>query len=80
MVQRALRSAIVQMAPVRRILANNYRGGPLDCVGGNPNDLTADSKGGAYFSQGAVYYAAPKRHHHAVRREHSTQRGHFERR
>ncbi len=59
MVQRALRSAIVQMAPVRRILANNYRGGPLDCVGGNPNDLTADSKGGAYFSQGAVYYAAP---------------------
>ncbi len=58
-VQRALRSAIVQLAPVRRVLADGYQGDVLDCVGGNPNDLTADSKGGAYFTQGGVYYADP---------------------
>jgi gluconolactonase len=58
-VQRALRSTITQLAPVRRVLADRINGDPLDCLGGNPNDLTADSKGGAYFTQGGVYYAAP---------------------
>ena len=58
-VQRALRSAIFQLAPVRRILADRYQGDVLDCIGGNPNDLTADSKGGAYFTQGGVYHADP---------------------
>ncbi len=55
-VQRALRSAIFQLAPVRRVLADRYQGDVLDCIGGNPNDLTADSKGGAYFTQGGVYH------------------------
>ena len=56
-VQRALRTSIFQLAPVRKILADRYQGDLLDCVGGNPNDLSADSKGGAYFTQGGVYHA-----------------------
>ena len=56
-VQRGLKSGILQLAPRRRQLANSYQGDPLDCVGGNPNDLSADSKGGVYFTQGSVYYA-----------------------
>jgi hypothetical protein len=46
-----------QMAPQRRILADKYQGEPLDCIGGTINDLTADSKGGVYFTMGGVYYA-----------------------
>ena len=42
------------------MLANNYQGEPLDCIGGVINDLTADSKGGVYFTMGGVYYADPK--------------------
>src|SRR5262245_39168461 len=37
-----------------------YNGEPLDCLGGVINDLTADSKGGVYFTMGGVYYANPK--------------------
>ena len=59
-VERGLKSGILQLAPRRRELANSYQGDPLDCVGGNPNDLSADSKGGVYFTQGGVYYADPK--------------------
>src|SRR5205814_4611397 len=29
-------------------------------AGLNPNDLTADGKGGVYFTQGGVYYASPR--------------------
>jgi gluconolactonase len=59
-VQRALRTAIAQLAPRTRVLAGTYNGDPLDCAGLNPNDLTADSKGGVYFTQGDVYYANPQ--------------------
>jgi gluconolactonase len=59
-VQRALRTAIAQLAPRKRVLADTYNGDPLDCTGLNPNDLTADSKGGVYFTQGGVYYANPQ--------------------
>jgi gluconolactonase len=59
-VQRALRTAVAQLAPRRAMLANTYRGDPLDCAGLNPNDLSADRKGGVYFTQGGVYYASPK--------------------
>jgi gluconolactonase len=41
-------------------LANTYQGEPLDCIGGVINDLSADSKGGVYFTMGGVYYASPK--------------------
>ena len=57
--QRALRAAVVQLAPQRRVLANSHQGDPLDCIGGVLNDLTADSKGGVYFTMGGVFYANP---------------------
>jgi gluconolactonase len=59
-VQRGLRATVTQLAPQRRVLANTYQGDPLDCIGGVINDLTADSRGGAYFTMGGVYYADPK--------------------
>jgi gluconolactonase len=58
-VQRALRTGILQLVPRRRVLADRYQGDALDCVGGNPNDLSAAANGGVYFTQGAVYYANP---------------------
>jgi len=58
--QRGLKAAVLELAPRRRVLANTYQGDPLDCIGGVLNDLTADSKGGVYFTMGGVYYASPK--------------------
>src|SRR5262249_22001812 len=60
-----LGSAIEQLEPQRKMLANSFHGEPLECVGGVVNDLTADSRGGVYFSvTGAtgsgVVYADPK--------------------
>jgi gluconolactonase len=57
--QRGLKAAVVQLAPQRKALATTYQGDPLDCIGGVLNDLTADSKGGVYFTMGGVYYASP---------------------
>jgi gluconolactonase len=59
-VQRGLRATVTQLAPQRKVLANSYQGEPLDCIGGVINDLTADSKGGVYFTMGGVYHADPK--------------------
>jgi gluconolactonase len=59
-VQRGLRANVTQLTPQRRVLADSYQGEPLDCIGGVINDLTADSKGGVYFTMGGVYYADPK--------------------
>ena len=59
-VQRALRTAVAQLAPRKATLADTYQGDPLDCAGLNPNDLTADGKGGVYFTQGGVYHANPQ--------------------
>jgi gluconolactonase len=56
--ERALNAAIAQLEPERRILADRYQGDPLDCIGGVLNDLTADSRGGAYFTMGGLFYAA----------------------
>jgi gluconolactonase len=58
-VQRGLRTGILQLAPRRAMLANRYQGDVLDCIGGNPNDLTADSRGGVYFTMGGLFYADP---------------------
>ena len=60
-----LGSAVEQLEPQRKILANSFHGEPLECVGGVINDLTADARGGVYFSvTGAtgsgVFYADPK--------------------
>jgi gluconolactonase len=59
-VERGLRANVTQLTPQRKVLADSYQGEPLDCIGGVINDLTADSKGGVYFTMGGVYYADPK--------------------
>jgi sugar lactone lactonase YvrE len=56
-VSRGLPTSILQLEPRRGTLADTYNGEPLDCIGGTINDLTADSKGGVYFTMGGVYYA-----------------------
>jgi len=50
--------AIVILAPQRKTVADTFNDKPLTDIG-SPNDLVADSKGGAYFTLGQVYYAAP---------------------
>jgi gluconolactonase len=65
MVSRGLPAKVLQLAPKRQVLADTYNGEPIDCIGGTINDLTADSKGGAYFTMGpfgaaGVFYASPK--------------------
>ena len=57
---RGLNQSIEQLAPVRKTLANKIDGDPLDCAGIALNDLTADSKGGVYFTGGGLFYADPK--------------------
>jgi len=59
-VSRGIPTSVWQLAPKRQLLTNMYNAEPLDCVGGTINDLTADSKGGVYFTFGGVYYASPK--------------------
>jgi gluconolactonase len=56
---RGLNPSIEELAPQRKTLANRYNDDPLDCIGGVLNDLTADSKGGVYFTMGGVFYADP---------------------
>jgi len=58
-VERGLNQAVWQLAPQRKMLANKYQDDPLDCIGGVINDLTADSKGGVYFTMGGLFYASP---------------------
>jgi gluconolactonase len=58
-VSRGLPASVLQLAPKRQMLANMYNGEPLDCIGGTINDLTADSKGGVYFTMGGLFYASP---------------------
>jgi gluconolactonase len=60
-VNRGLNQSIEQLEPQRRPLANKTSSGdPLDCLGGTLNDLTADSKGGVYFTMGGVFRADSK--------------------
>ena len=59
-VNRGLNESIEQLAPQRKTLANKYNGDPLDCLGGVLNDITADSKGGVYFTMGVVFHADAK--------------------
>ena len=58
MVQRGLKQNVSQLEPQRKVLADTFNGEPLDCVGGVINDLTADSKGGVYFTMGGVYHVS----------------------
>jgi gluconolactonase len=59
-VERGLYMKIEQLAPQRKLLANRYQGEPLDCAGSVLNDLTADSRGGVYFTMGGLFYADAK--------------------
>lgn len=58
--ERGLHPAIWELSPHHRVLADHYNGDTLDCVPSVLNDLTADSKGGAYFSMGGLFYASPQ--------------------
>jgi gluconolactonase len=50
------KAAIAMLTPQHKILADTFPDGSK--LSGRPNDLAADSKGGAYFTQGGcVYYA-----------------------
>jgi hypothetical protein len=40
-----LNAAIVQLERQRTVFANSFRGEPLDCIGGVPNDLAAERAG-----------------------------------
>jgi gluconolactonase len=56
---RGYKATIEELAPQRKVFVNNYRGDPLDCIGTVLNDITADSKGGVYFTMGGLFYADP---------------------
>ena len=57
---RGLNASVEELAPKRQTLANKYNGDSFDCIGGVLNDLTADSKGGVYFTMGGVFYSDPQ--------------------
>jgi gluconolactonase len=57
---RGLNPSIVELAPEKKTLADKYQGDPLDCIGGVLNDITADSRGGVYFTMSGLLYADPK--------------------
>jgi gluconolactonase len=54
---RGLNESIEELSPQRKTLANKYNGDALDCIGGALNDLTANSKGGVYFTMGGLFYS-----------------------
>jgi sugar lactone lactonase YvrE len=59
---RGLGGGILQLEPERKMLANTFNGEPFECIGGVPNDLSADARGGVYFTvTGAgLFYASPQ--------------------
>jgi gluconolactonase len=58
--ERGFKESIVELAPEHKTLVDGYKGDPLDCIGGVLNDLSADSKGGVYFTMGVVWHADSK--------------------
>jgi gluconolactonase len=54
---RGLYPSIEELSPIRKKLASQFNGDPLDCIGTVLNDITADSKGGVYFTMGTVFHA-----------------------
>lgn len=51
----AVPTRVVQLAPERRVIAGSF---PDGSSLGRLNDLQADGRGGAWFTQGALYHAA----------------------
>ncbi len=57
---RGFNPSIEELAPQKKMLTNkDPQGDPMDCIGGVLNDITADSKGGVYFTMAGLYYADP---------------------
>lgn len=54
----SIENAITELAPDRMLIADKWADGTTLTV--RPNDLAADSHGGAYFTSGCLYYASPK--------------------
>jgi gluconolactonase len=54
----SIMNAITMLAPERMTIADKWTDGTTLTV--RPNDLAADSHGGAYFTTGCLYYASPK--------------------
>ncbi len=60
-VNRGYNPSIEQLEPSRKPFATKMANGdPLDCLGGVLNDITADSKGGVYFTDGLVFHVDSK--------------------
>jgi gluconolactonase len=60
-VNRGYKASIDQLEPKRKVFADKMpNGDPLDCLGGVLNDITADSKGGVYFTDGLVFHVDSK--------------------
>jgi gluconolactonase len=60
-VNRGVNPSVEELAPKRQPLANKLvNGDPLDCIRVVMNDITADSKGGVYFTMGGLYHADSK--------------------
>ena len=62
--ERGLAGGIEVLEPAQKMLASSFNGKPFECIGGVLNDLSADAKGGVYFSvtgatQSGVFYASP---------------------
>jgi gluconolactonase len=54
--QASIVNAITVLAPARKMVAEKWEDGTTLSV--RPNDLIADSHGGAYFTSGCLYYAS----------------------
>jgi gluconolactonase len=54
--QASIVNAVTILAPERKMVADKWTDGTT--LGVRPNDLAADSHGGAYFTSGCVYYAS----------------------
>jgi gluconolactonase len=59
---RGLHGGVLQLEPQRKMLANTFKGEPFECIGGVPNDIAADARGGVYISISGVgvFYANPQ--------------------
>lgn len=60
LVSRGIPTSVLQLAPNRKTVTSTFNGEPLECIGGVINDLTADSKGGVYFTMGGLFYVNPQ--------------------
>jgi gluconolactonase len=56
--QASIVNAVSMLAPERKTIADKWVDGTTLTV--RPNDLTADNRGGAYFTSGCLYYAGPQ--------------------